>query len=745
MRESPVAASNRSLLLLFIVLALGGALAWWLNQDTLPGESASVSVVEREATSDVGGELPSISAPEGSAREVEGPSGGEDAAGARAVAPEGSARLIATITLGAGGPPIAGVEVNPSKEALAPGQAPTAVTDASGRVEFELLPGSVLGEVELLGGVTHVGVLFGINEEVESGEVVELNLYVFPGVSVSGVAVDEEGRPVPGVRVMCWISSYEFPWERIDPSRETITDSLGRFTLRNVWDRFYVTADGDGWTSLRGLRGFLDTPGDREGCDLVLTRPRAFSGRVIDDTGAAIQGVVAGCDQTYFDHGDSDIGVEGVDRCDGLRVRAESDVRGQFELAPLSVDSFRVSISCDGFLPLRQEVDVKEGPFEFRMARGATVGGRVLTSEGLPASGATVIIHPGVTRGVRLLTDEEGRFEAENLQLSEGGIVFVHHAGSAIHSQEGLELLGGRKTYVEITLSPGKVVEGRVVNAEGAGVPDARIQLTGDREVHYPKSRSKTRTWEQVLGLSQTRSDESGWFRVEDLYPGLFRLKVSPGELPTVRGSEAPYVEREVSSGDAPVTIILDSRGLLRVVLEGTIHSSVTSKPIERFDLFVWRPKGGSVTANLLKVDAPGGRFRLEGLEEGSIQFQFRAPGFASWKAPREDYRSGVHSMRVTLSEERAVSLRFLRAAGRVPAGLRVTVHYVDGEALHLSQGPFAKNKAVAAEGLATLSGLPAELLELRVLDPESEAEWVFPLDLRQEPAEAVELWLEEN
>lgn len=333
----------------------------------------------------------------------------------------------------------------------------------------------------------------GIIIPEEAGPVDAGTFTLEAGLTVEGVVVDSQGRPLPDTAL--WLRPGDGidhrPGDGIDHvflkrGPRQITGPDGRFSIS------HLESERE-WTLYACRQGYPEValslakaaPGPLR---IELASATRLTGRVVDPDGHPISGAYAR----------ADIGGEnpwnaidmGRPPCsgDGRFPDANTDGDGRFILEPLRTGFYHLRISAEGFLatePELLEVDIDREPpaMEVVLERGATLIGRVLAADGSPAAGATVRAD-GERRSPPTVTDQEGNYRLQGVEPGSRLISAQHTAGSA---QRKDVQIGPGENRLDMTLEPeasepDRPLHGRVVGPEGEPIEGA--QVSGHRQGH---------------------------------------------------------------------------------------------------------------------------------------------------------------------------------------------------------------------------------------------------------------------
>ncbi len=377
--------------------------------------------------------------------------------------------------------------------------------------------------------------------------------------------------------------------------------------------------------------------------------------------------------------------VEGAQVLLGPRRRAVTRTDGHVDLLWLWPET-KLTVLADGFAAA--QVTATEGVGErqtITLHRGALGVGRVLDEGGAPVAGAQVVLH--LLEGpqapdVETISGIDGRFELRRLTpgLAE---LKVRATGFAPATIRGIELPSATPRFEigDVLLQQGAILDGRVVDTEGDGVPEVRVYVGVAAGNRRPGARGRAqrflRTGERLvqhdLGVT---SDDEGWFRVGELLPDE-RIRLEFGH--------PDYARRRLF-----VQMPVEDDLVVELERAFALHGTVLD------------PSGKPATGARVQLEGPrqGGRARSD--DDGSFALRPVPAGSYRVSAHLEGYLSS-RPLDVELpTSDEAVELRLRRGVR-----LRGSVYSADGTALAGARVWVGSQSAHSDEGGAySLDGL---------------------------------------
>ncbi len=494
-------------------------------------------------------------------------------------------------------------------------------SDADGRFRLDDLPGQSMGLIASKEGFA-VTRLLDLDLAAADWEVDLGDLVLSPGWSLVGVVRTKDGEGIAGAQVKAQrtspadMSLASVEWN--DASQEPLaTDADGRFVVENL-------ASGDGVMITVEHPGFITqispqlSPSTDERIEIVLERAAKVSGRVENERGRPVEGVMievslkeaaSGRSSGMFSH-----------RVRSRRERVRSGDDGSFTLAQLSPGRVELSARGAGYIASEPVELVAVAGEELdgvllRVRRGVELSGTVTDSRGRPVAGAAAWISRedknaytfDIAHVARGLSDAEGHYRIEGLDPYADGLVLrlSHDDHPTLERPLSLEVGSNR---LDLVLESGATVAGFVFGQEGEPVSGAAVGLENE-----PGSSSSER--------HTTLSTEDGSFEIAGVAEGTYRL---------IAGKEG--YARSIAAEPVEIATDLDSRGnVLYLSPGGTLRGrilGVEPDAMAQIEVFASSTGGGPILPVRGFVD-PNGEYRIAhvGFAEGTVGGSNRVSG----------------------------------------------------------------------------------------------------------------------
>jgi protocatechuate 3,4-dioxygenase beta subunit len=613
-------------------------------------------------------------------------------------------------------------------------------TDEAGRATFDVAAGSALRHASVAATATTTPQTKWLHKTMRAGAVVEVALQVSVGWPLAGRVIGPDGAPVPDAEVFGWCTDHGSG----APDRFARSGQDGGFRLEHLGPQFRVTASAPGMACSMGLRGELSDAFPAEGLTVELAPEKRMYGIVLAPDRNPVEGARVSVDRGNSTSEANRTRVPGILTFSAGSGSALSDGQGNFELTGLSHDKHYLLVERAPYLVNRAWRPTGERQ-EIVLDAGLSLRGRVLDSSGAPAAGARVRFWPfysnlhTVEREIKC--DEQGRFLLKGMGNTtlraadsddEPYGIAVRHAGHALQVVQPVEPTRQGGAFVEIRLSPERVLAGEVLDAAGAPLAGVDVWIEGDREMSTGSTYSRRSTWEYCNDIADAETDERGRFRFDGLYDGLFAVHAV---FPDDTNLTATV---ETRSGDEGIKLVLDAEANARVVLVGQVRDGATGRPVTPFTLIPSIDGWGTPR----KFESGDGRFKVSGLPPGPIQITLKADGYANRRIAPQDYAIGEHRLDVVLFPRRVLEVLVVDGQGKTCNGGSIAALDGAGEELWFERPDWTANWEHVREGRATLHGLPAEPVTLRITVPTPAGPRVqeVAVDLTQPPEETLEV-----
>ena len=464
-------------------------------------------------------------------------------------------------------------------------------------------------------------------EDLKAGEVrrgVELKLG--GGARVSGVLVDEDDKPVPGVFVILQSSQSGGQYG------SATTDDEGRF-------EFSSAAQGSVrlTTYENGMQSNIGKPFTAPAEDIrVVYKPdKSFviEVHVVDDQGRPVPLVAVRIKSKGRGQMMHMPGQDAVDAADGILRKS---VQSKF---PITIEAFDARDANGQPLNLvKKKVTLKEEPAEpvqVRMQAGGLIAGKVFGPGDEPIGGATVKVGE-----LAVATDPDGSFRFVGLKEDSDASFHVEPPSGYVKPKAQKAKVGD--TDIVVRLMEGLSIAGRVVRDEG----DPTFQ-SGWVNAHWKK------VGDSPSGNASTQLKGNGTFEVKGIPPNVkVSLQVqlwtgsNTNSIAPIRASNIEPgdmdVRLEIGRGVAISGFIVNADG---TPFTGQAHINVQHKESKRYS------GGGQAKAN--------GEWKIQGLEPGEYTVQVWIQGPSRLRPKPVDVTAPASDVRIEMPRASTLSGRF--------------------------------------------------------------------------------------
>jgi protocatechuate 3,4-dioxygenase beta subunit len=556
--------------------------------------------------------------------------------------------------------------------------------------------------------VEGAGVVPVLFEDVyDAAEIEDLGEHTLPhGEKLTGIAVDASGKPLAGAEVT------------LEAGVAGGDDLAFRVVARKV-----VTAE-DGAFRFEEA----STQGNRitvEKADLAATLQTSLKAGAIPRPIAVVPGDPVG--GLVLGAGRKPVGGALV-RLESVKATTrwvETDAEGRFTI-PHAPDG-RGSIVVDaGDAGWGRKPDVKlplgEGKsLTVTLALPASLDGKVVddrTARIVPRAKVFAKAN-GFARLVR--TGPDGMYHLKGIPPQTYRLA-VDEARYVPWVKPGLALAPGEAKHLDIAVTLGAALAGKVVDENGAPVASALGTLMRGGENALQGIRRMLRAGGEATAF-RTRSD--GTFKASRLVPGENqRLFVSHGdfERATLAGLTLPSGG---TKGD--VAVVMHRGATISGIVKDANDQPIADVEVQVDPSVSFRTGAGGMVANFARLGGPStrpktktgadGTFQIKGMSVGEYALQIQKPGFASERVdPVKVTEKGADPVAVTLGPGASISGIVRKRSGEGAEGFFVRVG-AGGRGTGGGGGPLGgTGLPTGADGLFVLEGLkPGQVYDLSV------------------------------
>jgi len=276
------------------------------------------------------------------------------------------------------------------------------------------------------------------------------------------------------------------------------------------------------------------------------------------------------------------------------------------------------------------------------------------------------------------LTDEEGVFELAflpegtyTITAKKEGYADAVITRLSLKTKERLERL-------VLRMVKGGVVKGKVLDDAGEAIPNANV-------VVYPFERM------EGVRAKNTRTDKNGDFRIDDLFPALYRINATHPDF--LR--QKPEVVRVTSAAETEINIVLARGGTVAGVVVNT-----DDEPIKGANIYIMQPSGMLHLGRSIKTD-----------EEGKFVIRGLPPGTVNLKVTAKDYRTKIIRDITVVAGETNENVRIVLSKGLCLEGVVVDENGFPIEGARVSASTktgILSPQKTDKDGRFSLSGLSA-------------------------------------
>jgi large repetitive protein len=522
--------------------------------------------------------------------------------------------------------------------------------------------------------------------------------------SVTGLVVDEKGRPVDTFRVLARMpppSGMGGTVRMIGPPRaESIASPDGRFVIEDVAPGAYtveISAPERTMAVVSSVR--VAAGGATDVGRVTLGAGGIVRGTVVDSAGTAVPAAV--------------ITFQGVGRGPmmGGLSEAVTDSAGAFELRGVSAGPVQLSARHPSFTEghANTEVDPAKDPPEVRVVllQGGRIEGRAVKRDGTPLSGGVNLSarnSPSFSPSTITPLGPDGSFVLEHVPAGTVTVMLMEGTGGQLASskQKEVEVQEGQTSTVEF-LARDILVSGRVTRG-GSAAPNLRLRVSADLNtmmVMYSGPPAPPGPGPQRM-TAVTREDGSFEMLVDQ--PGKANVRIE-----SLEGSVISSTQRvEIPDADS---FTLDL-ALPAATLAGIVVDRETDQPIPRAAVFAATTQAATgdrqaPSSSVMGPTGTDGRFHFE-VDPGEYRLTVRAEGYGGEPLTVTASESGTSDLRLTLTRGLSIRGRIVDARGQPVGGLRVGALPAEKDSSMLGGGAQSM-----ADGTFDVSGLTAGLYNL--------------------------------
>lgn len=336
----------------------------------------------------------------------------------------------------------------------------------------------------------------------------------------TGLVVDEQGEPVPGASVFAKGQGSAFE------AGGALTDVSGRFRLEPREDApallYFQAMTESGYSAPEGPYRLANPTG---GIVLKLARSGRLEGEVVNKQGEPMSSTVIcatpdSTDQLFLFRSSA------LDINDGESINALVKPGGRFSYRHLLPGRYTLHVypfaSVRGAPVAVTTVDIQAGrTVRARLVVDTSGFGAVegtVTLDGKPLAGQQIFVRPVSAKWVCYLdeqTDADGHFEVRHILPGEAEVTLNMTYGpqQGIVNKQVAQIVSGEVARIDFDIAAGHACAEGYVLVDGLPAADVEVVF---EPVETPGA-----------GGPSAQSDNRGWYRVEGLAEGLYRVEAT--------------------------------------------------------------------------------------------------------------------------------------------------------------------------------------------------------------------------
>lgn len=375
---------------------------------------------------------------------------------------------------------------------------------------------------------------------------------------------------------------------------KTRTDNAGRFLFKGLWpDTYNIDIGHARYTTTRTGPWELKARDAIENQRFILASGLTITGKVTANTdGQPVPNVKV----TLFQPGDTNLPQ--------FKRTFKSSPDGSFTATGFRSGTCEVSAEVAGFVKYKAEINIpslKDVDLHISLARPGIITGRILDMSGHPIGQAEIRLYPG---DLRSGSKSNGDFSFDKI-IPEKPYQIAAFSESRMlwgYSQEISVAAGEHRADLQIHLTRGKIIRGRVMEADGRGT-QASIHAVATENPKDPMS-----SWVSFVQeyMYQPVVENDGFFELQIFQPGRYKVEAYRDGRTTSHAITVQKIDDSILEG---IELTLPDGGTIGGQVVNTQRQPLA-------DVTVGYEGPGAFNDNTCTTDAQG-LFRLTGAPLG--------------------------------------------------------------------------------------------------------------------------------